>query len=155
MSARTTRARSLTCSPASSCWSGSRRCCPSIAKGVSSDRDPVDVSRPGALGRRQPPRGGQRCRGQTAARGLSPCSTNTSAHCQARARLPLAFFSTLARKVGELIGGGAAPWWHWRGRRVRLSMGPRLAWPTPRRLRPPIRDRAVNSPAWAFPCVGS
>jgi hypothetical protein len=55
--------------------------------------------------------------------GLSPCSTNTSAYCQARGRLPLEMISTLACQVGELITAGAPPWWHWRGRRVRLVDG--------------------------------
>ncbi|MGA7978966.1 MAG: IS4 family transposase [Chromatiaceae bacterium] len=55
--------------------------------------------------------------------GLSPCSTNTSAYCQARARLPVTMVSTLALQAGELITAGAPPWWHWRGRRVRLVDG--------------------------------
>jgi hypothetical protein len=55
--------------------------------------------------------------------GLTPCSTNTSAYCQARGRLPQEMISTLACQVGELVAGGAPPWWHWRGRRVRLVDG--------------------------------
>jgi len=55
--------------------------------------------------------------------GLSPCSANTSAHCQARGRLPLEMISTLACQVGELVAGGAPPWWHWWGRRARLVNG--------------------------------
>ena len=39
--------------------------------------------------------------------GLTPYSTNTSAYCQARARLPLDLISTLARDTGELIADGA------------------------------------------------
>ena len=42
--------------------------------------------------------------------GLSPCSTNTSAYCQARGRLPLPMISTLALQAGELIAAGAPPW---------------------------------------------
>jgi len=38
------------------------------------------------------------------------------------------------------LAGGAPPWWHWRGRRVRLVDGPRGAWPTRRRIRPPIHS---------------
>jgi hypothetical protein len=33
--------------------------------------------------------------------GLSPCSTNTSAYCQARGRLPLEMISTLACQGSE------------------------------------------------------
>jgi hypothetical protein len=55
--------------------------------------------------------------------GLEPCSTNTSAYCQARARLPLTMATTLARETGAIIAEGAASWWHWRGRPVRLVDG--------------------------------
>jgi hypothetical protein len=54
---------------------------------------------------------------------LTPCSTNTSAYCQARGRLPQEMISTLAGQVGELVAGGAPSLWHWRGRRVRLVDG--------------------------------
>lgn len=52
--------------------------------------------------------------------GLKPGSTDTSAYCKARARLPQAMVSTLALEVGGIIANGAACWWHWRGRPVRL-----------------------------------
>lgn len=55
--------------------------------------------------------------------GLTPHSTNTSAYCQARARLPLDLISTLARETGTLIADGAPDWWQWRARRVRLVDG--------------------------------
>ncbi len=35
--------------------------------------------------------------------GLSPCSTSTSAYCQASARLPTPMISTLACHVGEIV----------------------------------------------------
>lgn len=55
--------------------------------------------------------------------GLERPSANTGAYCQARARLPLPMISTLAREAGEIVAQGAAGWWHWRGRRVRLVDG--------------------------------
>jgi hypothetical protein len=61
--------------------------------------------------------------------GLSPCSTSTSGYCQARARLPLPMISTLARQAGEIIAEGAASWWHWRGRQVRLVDGATVTLP--------------------------
>lgn len=61
--------------------------------------------------------------------GLKPCSTNTSAYCQARARLPLPMISTLARQAGEILAEGAASWWHWRGRRVCLVDGTTVTLP--------------------------
>jgi len=55
--------------------------------------------------------------------GLRPCSTSTSAYCQARARLPLSMISTLTRQTGEIITQEAISWWNWRGRQVRLVDG--------------------------------
>lgn len=55
--------------------------------------------------------------------GLTPCSTSTSGYCQARSRLPLAMISTLTRQTGDLVAKGAAPWWHWQNRPVRLVDG--------------------------------
>jgi len=61
--------------------------------------------------------------------GLKPCSTSTSAYCQARARLPLTMVSTLALQAGEIVASGAASWWHWRGRQVRLVDGATVTLP--------------------------
>ncbi len=61
--------------------------------------------------------------------GMRPCSTSTSAYCQARAHLPLAMVSTLVLQTGEIIAEGAANWWHWRGRRVRLVDGATVTLP--------------------------
>lgn len=55
--------------------------------------------------------------------GLAPHSTNTSAYCQARARLPVSTISTLTGQTGSMIAAGAPTWWHWRGRAVRLVDG--------------------------------
>jgi len=55
--------------------------------------------------------------------GLKPGSTDTGGYCKARARLPQAMVSTLAREAGGIISAGAASWWHWRGRAVRLVDG--------------------------------
>jgi hypothetical protein len=52
--------------------------------------------------------------------GLTPGSTHTGAYCKARARLPLQMISTLALKAGQIVAEGAASWWHWQGRPVRL-----------------------------------
>ena len=55
--------------------------------------------------------------------GLKPGSTDTGAYCKARARLPLEMVSTLAREIGLIVAQGAASWWHWQGRAVRLVDG--------------------------------
>jgi len=54
---------------------------------------------------------------------MQPGRTNTGAYCKARARLPLTMVSALALQTGEIVAEGAAPWWHWQGRRVRLVDG--------------------------------
>ena len=54
---------------------------------------------------------------------LEPASTDTGGYCKARARLPVAMVSTLVREAGGIVAKGAACWWHWRGRQVRLVDG--------------------------------
>ena len=61
--------------------------------------------------------------------GLKPGSTNTGGYCKARARLPETMISTLARDAGLIVAKGAAPWWHWRGRQVRLVDGATMTLP--------------------------
>jgi hypothetical protein len=73
--------------------------------------------------------------------GLAPCSTDTGGYCKARARLPLGMVSTLARQAGEIIAEGAAAWWHWRGRPVRLVDGATVA----------LSDTAENQAAYPQP----
>jgi hypothetical protein len=55
--------------------------------------------------------------------GLERCSSQTSAYCQARARLPTEMISTLTRQVGGMIAEGAPRAWHWQNRPVRLVDG--------------------------------
>ncbi len=55
--------------------------------------------------------------------GLKPGSTDTGGYCKARGRLPETMVSTLARETGGIIAEGAAAWWHWRNRPVRLVDG--------------------------------
>ena len=55
--------------------------------------------------------------------GLKPGSTDSGGYCKARSRLPQSMISALARQTGGIIAEGAASWWHWRGRRVRLVDG--------------------------------
>jgi hypothetical protein len=55
--------------------------------------------------------------------GLKPASTDTGAYCKARGRLPESMVSTLTRQTGGLVAEGAATWWQWQGRPVRLVDG--------------------------------
>lgn len=61
--------------------------------------------------------------------GLAPGSTDTGAYCKARARLPLAMVSTLAREAGSLVAAEVPSWWQWRGRAVRLVDGATVTLP--------------------------
>jgi hypothetical protein len=61
--------------------------------------------------------------------GLPPCSSETGAYCQARKRLPLAFFSAVARLVGRNLDAQVNPKWLWKGRRVYLDDGSSVAMP--------------------------
>ena len=61
--------------------------------------------------------------------GLPACSSETGAYCQARKRLPLAFFSAVARLVGRNLEVQVDPKWVWKGRRVYLYDGSSVAMP--------------------------
>lgn len=62
-------------------------------------------------------------------KGQRPCSAETSAYCQARKRLPEAFFSTLACKVGVALNAKADTAWLWKGRNVYLFDGTTVTMP--------------------------
>ena len=63
------------------------------------------------------------------AQGLKPCSSETGGYCQARRRLPLSFFATVARRVGQALEARVDPGWLWKGRRVFLFDGSSVAMP--------------------------
>ena len=50
--------------------------------------------------------------------GRKPGDTDTGAYCKARARLPVAMISTLARECSDIVANEAPRWWLWRGRVV-------------------------------------
>jgi len=64
-----------------------------------------------------------------ASRGLEPCSSETGAYCQARKRLPEAFFSAVARRVGRALDARVDRRWLWKGRRVCLFDGSTVSMP--------------------------
>ena len=59
----------------------------------------------------------------------SPCSSETSAYCQARKRLPEKFFSDVARRTGRALDKLAKAEWLWHGRRVYLYDGTTVKMP--------------------------
>src|SRR5713101_5351866 len=50
--------------------------------------------------------------------GQGPCSPETGAYCQARKRLPEAFFSEVARRTGRALDSAVEQGWLWKRRRV-------------------------------------
>src|SRR5436853_7522574 len=51
------------------------------------------------------------------AQGQRPCSAQTGAYCQARQRLPEAFFSETALRTGRALDDGVDKGWWWKRRR--------------------------------------
>lgn len=95
--------------------------------------------------------------------GLKPGSTDTGGYCKARARLPLTMISTVARNTGEIVASGAAGWWHWRGRPVRLLDAATLTLPDTARNQKVYPQPSSQKPGLGFPicrvaaliCLGS
>src|SRR5690242_3207192 len=74
-------------------------------------------------------------------RGQEPCSAETGAYCQARKRLPEAFFSDLARRTGRALEAGVDAEWLWKSRRVYVYDGSSVSMP----------DTAENQRAYPQP----
>ena len=62
-------------------------------------------------------------------RGQSPCSAETGAYCQARKRLPEAFFSDVARWTGSALESKVNSNWLWKRRRVYIYDGSSVSMP--------------------------
>ena len=61
--------------------------------------------------------------------GQSPCSSETSAYCQARKRLPEGFFSAVTCAVGRALDEKVDPEWLWKDRRVYMFDGTTVSMP--------------------------
>jgi len=85
------------------------------------------------------------------ARGQSPCSAETGAYCQARKRLPEAFFADVARHTGRALDAKVHPQWLWKRRRVYIYDGSSVSMPdTPKNQRDyPQPD--TQKPGLGFP----
>ena len=62
-------------------------------------------------------------------RGQSRCSTESSAYCQARKRLPEKLCANLARQTGRTLEDGAQSKWLWKSRRVYIYDGSTVTMP--------------------------
>ena len=84
-------------------------------------------------------------------RGQSPCSPETGAYCQARKRLPEAFFSSVARQTGRALEKNVDRKWLWKQRRVYIYDGSSVSMPdTPENQRaypqPDTQKRGLGFP---------
>src|SRR3954466_14572666 len=75
------------------------------------------------------------------ARKERPCSAETGAYCQARKRLPEAFFSQIAKQTGERLDDSVKSRWLWKSRRVYIFDGATVSMP----------DTAENQQAYPQP----
>jgi hypothetical protein len=84
-------------------------------------------------------------------RGQSPCSAETGAYCQARKRLPEAFFSDVARQTGRRLEAGVDPKWLWKGRRVHVYDGSSLSMPDTPENQAAYPQPVAQKPGLGFP----
>jgi Transposase DDE domain len=83
------------------------------------------------------------------ARGLKPCSAQTGAYCQARKRLPEAFFSEAALRTGRALDECVDERWLWKGRRVYIYDGSAVSMPDT-----PANQREYPQPDTQKPGLG-
>jgi hypothetical protein len=83
--------------------------------------------------------------------GQPPCSAETGAYCQARKRLPEAFFSSVARQTGHALEDGVKEKWRWKHRRVFAFDGSTVSMPdTPENQRA-YPQNVAQQPGLGFP----
>jgi hypothetical protein len=75
------------------------------------------------------------------ARRQRACSAETGAYCQARKRLPEAFFSQIAKQTGQRLEESVPSRWLWKNRRVYIFDGATVSMP----------DTAANQQAYPQP----
>src|SRR5262245_16875681 len=85
------------------------------------------------------------------ARGLAPCSPETGAYCQARQRLPEAFFADVARHTGRALEEGVDPRWLWKGRRVHVYDGSSVSMPDTSENQAEYPQPVCQKPGLGFP----
>lgn len=85
------------------------------------------------------------------ARGLTPCSPRTGAYCQARKRLPEAFFADLALRTGRALDAGADERWLWKHRRVYVYDGSSVTMPDTPANQAEYPQPVAQKPGLGFP----
>jgi hypothetical protein len=85
------------------------------------------------------------------ARGQKPCSARTGAYCQARKRLPEAFFSEAARRTGRALDAAADKRWLWKRRRVYVYDGSSVTMPDTPANQAEYPQPVAQKPGLGFP----
>jgi hypothetical protein len=84
-------------------------------------------------------------------RGQSPCSAETGAYCQARKRLPEAFFADVARQTGRALDDNVEQRWLWKRRRVYVYDGSSVSMPDTPENQAEYPQPVVQKPGLGFP----
>jgi hypothetical protein len=85
------------------------------------------------------------------ARGLKPCSPQTGAYCQARKRLPEAFFASVALRTGRALDAAVDEGWLWKGRRVYVYDGSSVTMPDTPANQAAYPQPVAQKPGLGFP----
>src|SRR5579883_764269 len=83
--------------------------------------------------------------------GQEPCSAQTGAYCQARKRLPEAFFSETARGTGQALDVRVNEQWLWKGRRVYAYDGSSVSMPDTPQNQAAYPQPVAQKPGLGFP----
>ena len=86
-----------------------------------------------------------------AARGLPPCSADTSAYCKARGRLPEGLLARLTRDTGRQTQDEAPPAWRWEGRTVKVVDGSTVSMPDTPENQAAYPQSPSQQPGLGFP----
>jgi hypothetical protein len=81
------------------------------------------------------------------------CSPETSAYCQARKRLPEAFFSKIARQTGRQLDAQAKSDWLWKNRRVYIFDGATVSMPDTYENQQAYPQPPQQKPGLGFPLM--
>jgi hypothetical protein len=85
------------------------------------------------------------------AQGQSACSAETGAYCQARKRLPEAFFADVARHTGRALDAKGEPQWLWKRRRVYIYDGSSVSMPDTPKNQAEYPQPDTQKPGLGFP----
>jgi hypothetical protein len=83
--------------------------------------------------------------------GQKPCSPESGAYCQARKRLPEAFFSEVARQTGRALEANVESQWLWKRRRVFVYDGSSVSMPDTPANQSEYPQPVAQKPGLGFP----